>query len=155
MYGQSRNDIYEFRSSFLSNDICECRSPFLSLGGSGWLVIVLVLIVCNQAAAFCPKWFSGTFASNARGLRLQKSVVFKKMTISDATSDTQRILAKEAFLAAAKAGPKNGVGCTPEQREEIEGKLAILTAMNPTKVPPPSRRAWRCPLRSRFSVSAR
>eukprot|EP00291_Cryptomonas_curvata_P000962 CAMPEP_0172189984 /NCGR_PEP_ID=MMETSP1050-20130122/22849_1 /TAXON_ID=233186 /ORGANISM="Cryptomonas curvata, Strain CCAP979/52" /LENGTH=196 /DNA_ID=CAMNT_0012864783 /DNA_START=180 /DNA_END=767 /DNA_ORIENTATION=+ len=57
------------------------------------------------------------------------------MTISDATSDTQRIQAKEDFLAAAKAGPKNGVGCTPEQREEIEGKLAILAELNPTKEP--------------------
>ena len=119
------------------SNIYVCRNFFVSLVGSDGLVMVIVLIACNQASAFCPTLYSGTFASldsDARAMRLKESAVFTKMTISDASSDTQRILAKEAFLAAAKAGPKNGVGCTPEQREEIEGKLAILAELNPTKV---------------------
>ena len=37
-------------------------------------------------------------------------------------------------MAAAQSGPKNGVGCTIEQRQDIEGKLAVLTGLNPTKV---------------------
>ncbi len=101
---------------------------------------MVMLMACNQAMAFCPALHSGTCSlldSNARGRRLKKSAVFHetmKMTVSDTTFEIQRVLAKEAFLAAATAGPKNGVGCTPEQRKEIEGKLAILVELNPTKV---------------------
>jgi len=46
-----------------------------------------------------------------------------------------RAAAKEAFLAAARAGPKNGVGASPEQRAAIEGRLAGLIAFNPTEEP--------------------
>ena len=41
---------------------------------------------------------------------------------------------KEDFLAAARAGPKNGVRASPEERAIIEGKLAALCEYNPTEV---------------------
>ena len=38
-------------------------------------------------------------------------------------------------MEAARKGPKNGVGASPEQRALIEEKLAVLCALNPTPEP--------------------
>uniref|UniRef100_A0A7S0VS46 Plastid lipid-associated protein/fibrillin conserved domain-containing protein n=1 Tax=Hemiselmis tepida TaxID=464990 RepID=A0A7S0VS46_9CRYP len=49
--------------------------------------------------------------------------------------ESARLAAKEAFVAAALGGPKNGVGCTTDQRADIEAKLNALCSFNPTKEP--------------------
>jgi hypothetical protein len=49
--------------------------------------------------------------------------------------DVRRQAAKTAFVAAARAGPKNGVSASPEQRADIENKLAVLCSLNPTAEP--------------------
>jgi len=47
----------------------------------------------------------------------------------------RRQAAKEAFISAARAGPKNGVFATAQQRTDIEGKLVELIKLNPTPQP--------------------
>lgn len=49
--------------------------------------------------------------------------------------ESKRETAKQAFISAAQAGPKNGVDASPEQRKEIESKLEALIELNPTKEP--------------------
>ena len=49
--------------------------------------------------------------------------------------ETTREAAKKDFMEAARKGPKNGVGASPEQRALIEEKLAVLCALNPTPEP--------------------
>ena len=79
------------------------------------------------AARNWQKCFGTQLAS--RGLALSST------RMSAATTGTERQAVKEKFIVAARAGPKNGVGATPEQRAAIEGKLAELIALNPTEEP--------------------
>ena len=60
-----------------------------------------------------------------------------RVTGDGATADpaVAREKAKEAFVVAARAGPKNGVGASPDQRAVIEGRLDELCALNPTPEP--------------------
>ena len=55
--------------------------------------------------------------------------------VSRDSLDAQRKAAKNAFITAARAGPKNGVYATAEQRADIEGKLLELIQYNPTPQP--------------------
>jgi len=55
--------------------------------------------------------------------------------VGDFTDNAALLTAREAFVSAALAGPKNGVAATQEQRADIEGKLNALVALNPTENP--------------------
>jgi hypothetical protein len=109
-----------------------------------WVCCLLLLAVPQRAQAFqAPGFFRGTQLAARRccmrhrgdperGLALSSS---SSTRMSEALKETERLAVKEKFIAAARAGPKNGVGATPEQRAAIEGKLSELIALNPTQEP--------------------
>ena len=85
--------------------------------------------VAGPAWARCALPKASAFASAGRSRR-GPSLCME----SAAAGTAKRQTLKDEFLAAARAGPKNGVGASPEKRAEIEGKLAALCECNPTPV---------------------
>lgn len=114
------------------------------------LVAYLVGLFAERAVSFCPpnsitavsqldsRWLAQSASPMIRKASYRTRVCLARMStalsVEDSLSEARRIKIKEEFLLLAKAGPKNGVGCTPEQRKEIESKLDALTELNPTKV---------------------
>lgn len=85
--------------------------------------------VAGPARARCALPKDSAFASASRSRR------GPSLCMETAAAETaKRQTLKDEFLAAARAGPKNGVGASPEERAEIEGKLAALCECNPTPV---------------------
>ena len=91
-----------------------------------------LLLSVMQAEAFqCNMAVAGARGLDAvRGLRMCAATRNPELAV-----DVRRQAAKSAFIAAARAGPKNGVSASPEQRADIENKLALLCSLNPTAEP--------------------
>jgi len=74
--------------------------------------------------------------SSGQTCRIRVRSTAEPMASDSGSVDVQRKAAKDAFILAARAGPKNGVGATADQRADIEGKLAELITYNPISTEP-------------------
>ena len=95
-------------------------------------VVLLAGLIClakNGVSAFS----SGSFAA-APTIRSKAAISpFALRMQSSGGSDSAS--AKADMLAAAAAGPPNGVDSSPEQRADMDAKLKVLCELNPTKEP--------------------
>ena len=90
-----------------------------------------MLLSAMQAEAFqCNVAVAGARGLDAVRVRMCAATGKPEMAV-----DVRRQAAKTAFVAAARAGPKNGVSASPEQRADIEDKLDVLCSLNPTAEP--------------------
>ena len=99
-----------------------------------------ILVVAN-AYTHIPKIHNLKYltkASTMTNSQTQPSHISLRMAVgADGKTNTQNadlVSAKQNLLQAIKEVPKNGVGCSPEQRSEIDKKLSAVLEQNPTKV---------------------
>jgi len=95
------------------------------------LIGALLLAAASTAAAFnCGTGNVGSYHRTR-----QRTCSVRMNGAGDSDLIVARQAAKDAFMSAARAGPKNGVDASAAQRADIEGKLAELCKFSPTKEP--------------------